>query len=97
MQSLEEEALMKGTLAVKTGNLSSSSTLGSLAGGQGRASSTIGGGNGGLEAGAGAAAASVAKINGGDGDEPQTDEEEAYSDQVCSARGSNTVCNFTLF
>ena len=69
MQSLEEEALMKGTLSAQA-STASSSNIGAF----GRV-------GGGAEAAAGAGTG-AAKQSSGDGDEPQTDEEEAYSDQA---------------
>lgn len=91
MQSLEEEALMKGTLSAQVGTASSSNI------------GAFGGVGGGAEPPAGAA-----KRSSGDGDEPQTDEEEGYSDQVrtyiytrseysmhISTRSLQTLCFWT--
>lgn len=74
MQSLEEEALLKGTLAAR-GAKSSAMIKGVLGGGKGRVG--VGGGAG--KEGTGG--------DGDGGDEPQTDGEETddYSDQVSIA------------
>lgn len=78
MQSLEEETLLKGTLSSQAGT-ASSSIIGAFGGG----------GRGGVKAGSGAGVG-AANQRGGDGDEPQTDEEEEYSDQVYKRNRSTT-------